>query len=88
GAAIAPVYSARDIVEDTHIRQTAMITEVEDPDLGTMLMHNVMWRMSATPGGIRFTGRSHGADTDTVLLDDLGYEPEQVARLRAQGVVR
>lgn len=88
GAAIAPIYSARDIVEDAHVRATGMITEVDDPDLGPMLMHNVMWRMSATPGRIRFTGRDPGADTDSVLAGELGYDPEQVARLRERGVVR
>ncbi|MEE3921379.1 CoA transferase [Micromonospora sp. BRA006-A] len=57
GAAVAPVYSAKDIVEDPHVRATEMITTVDDPDLGPMRMHNVMWRMSETPGRIRFTGR-------------------------------
>lgn len=49
GAAVAPVYSARDLVEDEHVRSTGMLTEVEDDDLGSVLMHNVMWRMSASP---------------------------------------
>jgi crotonobetainyl-CoA:carnitine CoA-transferase CaiB-like acyl-CoA transferase len=88
GAAVAPVYSAQDIVNDLHIRETGMLTEVEDADLGRMLMHNVMWRMSRTPGQIRFTGRPLGADTDAVLVGDLGYRAEQVAGLRAQGVLR
>lgn len=87
GAAIAPVYSARDVVDDPHIRETGMITEVDDPDLGPMLMHNVMWRMSATPGRIRFTGRAPGADTDAVLTS-LGYQAEELARLREQRVIR
>jgi crotonobetainyl-CoA:carnitine CoA-transferase CaiB-like acyl-CoA transferase len=87
GAAIAPVYSAKDIVEDPHIRSTDMLTEVEDPDLGSLLMHNVLWRMSATPGRIRFAGRPIGADTDTVLVDELGCDPQWVATLREQGVV-
>ncbi|MGE5134268.1 MAG: CaiB/BaiF CoA transferase family protein [Gemmatimonadota bacterium] len=87
GAAIAPVYSARDITEDPHIMQTGMLTEVNDPDLGPMLMHNIMWRMSATPGRIRFTGRAPGADTETVLTG-LGYDAAELARLRDQGVIR
>ena len=53
-----------------------------------VLMHNVMWRMSRTPGQIRFTGRPLGADTDAVLTGDLGYRAERVAELRAQGVLR
>ena len=87
GAAVAPIYDPKDIVEDPHIRATGMITEVEDEDLGRMLMHNVMWRMSATPGSIRFTGRPLGADTDAVLVDELGYDRAQVATLRERGAV-
>ncbi|HEX6499982.1 MAG TPA: CoA transferase [Micromonosporaceae bacterium] len=86
GAAIAPIYDAKDIVEDPHIRQTGMITEVPDEELGRMLMHNVMWRMSATPGRIRFTGRALGADTDEVFAS-LGCTAEDLAKLREQGVI-
>ncbi len=86
GAAVAPVYDARDLVNDPHVRQTAMLTEVDDEDLGPLLMHNVMWRMSKTPGAIRHTGRALGADTDAVL-GELGYPPGEVARLRQEGVV-
>ncbi len=86
GAAIAPVYDARDIVEDPHIRATQMITEVDDPSLGPMLMHNVMWRLTRTPGSIRFTGRALGADTDGVL-GELGYTATEVSDLRERRVV-
>ncbi|TXL88590.1 CoA transferase [Streptomyces sp. IB2014 016-6] len=87
GAAVAPVYDARDIVEDEHIRETRMITEVADDDLGPLLMHNVMWRMSRSPGSIRFTGRPLGADTESVLVDELGLDPAEVARLREERTV-
>lgn len=87
GAAVAPVYDARDIVDDPHVRETEMLTTVPDDDLGPLLMHNVMWRMSATPGEIRHTGRGLGADTDAVLTEELGYDPGEVARLRQEGVV-
>lgn len=87
GAAVAPVYSARDLVEDPHVRATRMLTYVEDEDLGPVLMHNVMWRMSGTPGRIRFTGRRLGADTDEILLHELGLDAETVADLRARRVI-
>lgn len=88
GGAVAPVYSAKDIVEDPHIRQTKMLVEIDDPELGPLLMHNVMWRMSESPGQIRFTGRAPGADTDTILIDELGYSAAQLAALREEGVIR
>jgi crotonobetainyl-CoA:carnitine CoA-transferase CaiB-like acyl-CoA transferase len=87
GAAVAPVYTAKDLAEDEHIRATKMLTTVDDPDLGPMLMHNVMWRMSATPGEIRFTGRPLGADTDQILTEELGLTDDDLKELRANGTV-
>jgi crotonobetainyl-CoA:carnitine CoA-transferase CaiB-like acyl-CoA transferase len=86
GAAIAPVYTAKDLVEDPHVRETQMLTEVPDDDLGSVLMHNVMWRMTTTPGQIRFTGRPLGADTDTVL-GELGIDTAELSRLREEGII-
>lgn len=87
GAAVAPVYSAKDIVDDPHVRATEMLTSAVDPVLGPMLMQNVMWRMSATPGRIRFTGRDLGADTEELLVDELGCDPAEVTELRARAIV-
>lgn len=87
-AAIAPIYDARDIVEDEHISKTQMLVEVEDSDLGKVLMHNVMWRMSESPGRIKWTGRSLGADTDEVLNEELGISQERIAELRQSGVIK
>ncbi len=87
GAAIAPVYDAKDLTEDPHIRETGMLLEVDDPDLGPMLQHNVMWRMSESPGRIRFTGRSIGADTDEVL-GELGYAADDISKLKEEEIVR
>lgn len=86
GAAIAPIYSARDIVEDPHIRETQMLREVPDDDFGQVLQHDVMWRMSDTPGEIRFTGRDLGQDTDDIL-DALGVDAEARAALRNNGTI-
>ena len=42
--------------------------------------------MSSTPGSVRWTGRSHGADTDEVLTE-LGLSADDIARLRKDGAV-
>jgi len=87
GAAIGAVYDARDITEDPHIRETKMLVEVEDDDLGPLLQHNVMWRMSESPGRIRFTGRAIGQDTDEVL-HELGYSAEEISNLKDEEILR
>lgn len=87
GAAIAPVYDARDLVADPHVREARMLVEVDDPDLGPLLQHNVMWRMSASPGSIRFTGRDIGVDTDDVLTD-VGLSADEITELKESGIVR
>jgi crotonobetainyl-CoA:carnitine CoA-transferase CaiB-like acyl-CoA transferase len=84
GAAIAPVYDVADLMADPQIVARDAITQVDDPDLGPLRMQNLLFRMSATPGAIRFTGRPLGADTDAILGDELGLD---VARLRERGIV-
>lgn len=86
GAAVAPVYDARDIYEDEHVRATGMITHVDDAELGELAMHDVMWGMSETPGEIRFTGRALGEDTDEVLAE-AGVTKAELDELRSRGVV-
>jgi len=85
-AAVAPVYTAADLCADPHVRSTGMITEVVDEHFGSMLMGNVLFRMSDTPGSIRFTGRELGADTDEVL-GELGIDAETISKLRDRGIL-
>lgn len=86
-AAIAPVYDVAELMEDPHVRETEMITQVDDPDLGRVQMQNMLFRLSETPGSIRWTGRPLGTDTDTVLGDELGMEKEVLDALRERGVI-
>ncbi|GLX01584.1 CoA transferase [Microtetraspora sp. NBRC 16547] len=85
-AAVAPVYDVRDVMADPQLRALDAITTVEDPELGPLRMQNVMFRLSGTPGEIRWTGRPHGADTEEVLTS-LGLPPGRIAALREKGVV-
>ncbi len=86
GAAVGPVYKPSELLEDPQVKALELVTTVEDPDLGPMRMQNLLWRMSRTPGRIRFTGRAPGADTDSVLGDELGLSAEELAALRERGV--
>ncbi|MFJ8673053.1 CaiB/BaiF CoA transferase family protein [Streptomyces sp. NPDC093589] len=85
-AAVAPVYDIRDVLADEQYRALGSITEVEDDELGTLRMQNVLFRLSETPGAIRWAGRPHGADTDEVLTG-LGMTAPEIAGLRAAGAL-
>ncbi|MEN2418552.1 CoA transferase [Streptomyces rimosus] len=86
-AAVAPVCDIRGVMENEQYRALGSITEVPDDELGTVRMQNVLFRLSATPGAIRWAGRPHGADTDAVLWGLLGLSAERIAALRADGAV-
>jgi len=85
-AAVAPVYTAADVLADPQVQAMDMVTTVDDEDLGDLRMLNVLFRLSATPGAIRHTGRQLGADTASVLAE-LGIDPEQLDKLREMEVV-
>lgn len=85
-AAIAPIQDIRDVMEDPQYRALDSITEVDDPELGPLRMQNVLFRLSGTPGGIRWAGRPHGADTEEILTG-LGLSGEEIAALRSERVL-
>ncbi|MFE5187742.1 CaiB/BaiF CoA transferase family protein [Streptomyces sp. NPDC056628] len=85
-AAVAPVQDVRDVMTDPQYTALDTVTTVDDPELGALRMQNVLFRLSATPGAIRWAGRPHGADTDEVLTG-LGLSPADLAALREEGAL-
>ncbi|MBV9000380.1 MAG: CoA transferase [Solirubrobacterales bacterium] len=87
GAAIAPIYDVEQLVNDPQIQELDAITTIQDEDLGALRMQNLMFRLSETPGGIRFAGRRLGQDNDHVYGERLGVDDGRIAELREQGVI-
>ncbi|MFE5888667.1 CaiB/BaiF CoA transferase family protein [Streptomyces sp. NPDC056462] len=85
-AAVAPIQDVRDVMTDPQYAALDTITTVADPELGPLRMQNVLFRLSATPGTIRWAGRPHGADTDEILTD-LGLTSSELAALREEGAL-
>ena len=85
-AAVAPVYDVRGILADPQYAALGTVQTVDDDELGQVKMQNVLFRLSETPGAIRFSGRPHGHDTDEVL-DEIGITAEQRAALRERGIL-
>jgi crotonobetainyl-CoA:carnitine CoA-transferase CaiB-like acyl-CoA transferase len=86
-AAIAPIYDIGQIMEDPQYQALDSITSVDDPDLGSVKMQNVMFRMSNTPGRIRWAGRRLGQDNQAVYCEELGLSEADLTELHKKGVL-
>lgn len=80
GATVGPVYNIADALEDPHFRQREVFLDVEDQDYGTMPMHNIVPRLSQTPGVWTKPAPSLGQHTEEVLRA-AGVPAEQIAQI-------
>ena len=87
-AAVAQIYDIRDVMQDEQFKALDSITTVEDPTLGPVRMQNVLYRMSQTPGEIKWTGRKIGQDTHQVLADTLNLSEEKISQLEKLGIIK
>jgi crotonobetainyl-CoA:carnitine CoA-transferase CaiB-like acyl-CoA transferase len=89
-AAGVPCGSVRDLAEvfaDPQVAAREMIATLEHPIAGSLKLLGTPLRLSDTPGAIRTPPPMLGQHTEAVLTNDLGFSSEQVAALRAKGVV-
>jgi crotonobetainyl-CoA:carnitine CoA-transferase CaiB-like acyl-CoA transferase len=71
GATVGPVYSAADAEGDAHFRERGVVVEVEDKAFGSVPMHNIVPRLSETPGVWRRPAPQLGEHTQAIL-DEFG----------------
>lgn len=83
-----PVYDAGQLRQDPHVIGRQALVEMVEPDApgGVLPMHNIIPRLSETPGAIRTPAPSLGQHTDA-LLAELGLDKTTIDRLRADGAI-
>ncbi len=86
-AAVAPIYDVEQIFEDPQFKALGTLTRIPDDELGSVRMQNVIFRLSETPGSVRWAGRRLGQDNGEVYSELLGVSAEELARLKEEGVV-
>jgi crotonobetainyl-CoA:carnitine CoA-transferase CaiB-like acyl-CoA transferase len=87
GVAAFPTLNNRDVATDSHMRARGFLLERDHPEIGRRTHAGIPWTMSGTPCSVRAAAPLLGADTDSILSTLLGYSAEQIAQLRAEGVL-
>ncbi len=87
GVPTSLVNTIADIFADEHFKSRDMLVEVPHPVLGSVTMHGVVPKLSATPGAIRHPGHRIGGDTFAVLNRLLGLSEARLRELALEGVI-
>jgi crotonobetainyl-CoA:carnitine CoA-transferase CaiB-like acyl-CoA transferase len=82
-----PIYEIDQLLDDPHVQARGVIVEAPDDEMGSVLMHNVIPRLSDTPGRLRSAAPSLGQHTRSVL-ESIGYDAARLAALAADGVIK
>lgn len=85
GIPAGPVMNQADAFADPHIQSREFFQEAYQEDCGTHLYPGPLYKMSATPLGIRRGPVMFGQDNEYVYRDLLGYTAEEYAALEAAG---
>jgi len=86
GITAAPVYDIDQLVADPHVVAREVLVDMPDDDLGHVMMHNVVPRLSATPGALRTPAPRIGQHTRETLAR-IGYAPARIDALFAGKIV-
>lgn len=69
GVTVGPVCSMADLMDHPFITGREVIVELEDADMGSVPMHNIVPRLSVSPGGFRRPAPKLGEHTDEILAE-------------------
>jgi crotonobetainyl-CoA:carnitine CoA-transferase CaiB-like acyl-CoA transferase len=85
---LEPVLDLDEALDSELVRARGMVAELDQPGAERVVrLLGVPVKLSRTPGDpARGPGPALGRDTD-VVLEDLGYPPEEIERLKASGAV-
>ena len=69
GVTVGPVCSMADLLEHPYTQGREVIVEVEDADMGSLPMHNIVPRLTGSPGGFRRAAPALGEHTAEILAE-------------------
>ena len=83
---VAPVYNIKQIMEDPHFRMREINVALPDDEMSEVQMHNIVPRLSKTPGGFPRPAPTLGQHNAEILAR-IGIDATELAALRDSGVI-
>ncbi|MFC1895596.1 CaiB/BaiF CoA transferase family protein [Thermodesulfobacteriota bacterium] len=83
-AAAQPV---EEFLDDPQVMANEMVVEMEESFRGKVREMGIPVKLKLTPGGIKGRSPKLGENTEEILTDLIGYSADEVAGLKARGVV-
>src|ERR1700736_6044988 len=83
----APVYDIDQFMADPHVTARDILVDLPDAEIGRLPMHNVIPRLSATPGLLRRPAPALGEHT-AEILGSLGLDCAEIEGLAREGIIR
>jgi formyl-CoA transferase len=82
-----PVYEIDQLIDDPHVHGRGVLVEAPDAEAGSVLMHNIIPRLSGTPGRFRLPAPDLGQHSRSVL-EAIGVDAVRIDALAADGVIK
>ncbi len=83
---VGPVYDIAQFVQDPHVLAREIVVDLPDDEMGTIPMHNVVPKMSGTPGAIRAPAPKLG-EHNAEILGALGLSAAELQTLADADVI-
>jgi crotonobetainyl-CoA:carnitine CoA-transferase CaiB-like acyl-CoA transferase len=82
-----PVYDIDQLMDDPHVQARGVLVEAPDAEAGSVVMHNVVPRLSDTPGSLRSAAPVLGQHTREILAA-IGCDAACRTELIRTGVIK
>ena len=87
GVPASPVLRGPDLLEDPHYLERDTFVTVDHAQVGPRKYPGIPWKMSATPGEVRWPSPALGEHNSLVYGEFLGLTHQEIAALAEQGVI-
>ena len=83
----SPIYTIEQIFNDPHYAQREALVTVDDPELGPLVMQNVVPKLAQRPGAVKTAAPALGQHNHDVFKTLLALSDDDIAELERSGAI-